>query len=255
MIRLKTLLAAASMAVASLTASAQAATFDNTDAATITMSGGIELGDEQKFLSALRYAPNFRKLVVNSPGGAILTAYLIAKGLRAGSYEVQVAMDGRCVSSCTLMMAAASERSAYSSSRIAVHSASTFENGERAPETDDDLATTARMARYMKDWGTPAVILGKMIGTPGETTTTLTDSDLREWNVRIIDAGYTPPPTYTPPVAPTPAPVPAPEPRYTPPAEARTPGQRILRLGARFRGHADGAVLAFRRLRLAQQGE
>ena len=146
---------------------ALAATFANTDAATITMTGKIDLGDEQKFLAALRYAPNFRKLVVNSPGGSIFPAYLIGQGLRTGSYEVQVADNGECVSACTLLFAAAAERSAYSSSRIAVHSASTFEaDGTRKPETDDDLAVTARFARYMKDWGTPPVIIGKMMGRP-----------------------------------------------------------------------------------------
>ena len=108
---------------------ALAATFANTDAATITMIGEIDLGDEQKFEAALSYAPNFRKLVVHSPGGSILPAYLIGQGLHAGSYEVQVAHNGECVSACTLLFAAAGERSAYSSSRIAVHSASTFESG------------------------------------------------------------------------------------------------------------------------------
>ena len=39
------------------------------------------------------YAPNFRKLVVNSPGGSIHPAYLIGKGLQAGPYEVQVAVS------------------------------------------------------------------------------------------------------------------------------------------------------------------
>ena len=93
------------------------ATFANTDAATITMTGKIDHGDEQKFVAALGYAPNFRKLVVNSPGGSIKPAYLIGKGLRTGSYEVQVADNGECASACTLLLAAAAERSAYSSSR------------------------------------------------------------------------------------------------------------------------------------------
>jgi hypothetical protein len=174
---------------------ALAATFANTDAATITMTGQIDLGDEQKFLAALHYAPNFRKLVVNSPGGSISPAYLIGKGLRTGFYEVQVADNGECASACTLLLAAAAERSAYSSSHIAVHSASTPEaDGTRKPETDDDLAMTAKLAREMKDWGTPPVIIGKMIGTPGKGAATLTDSDLQAWNVRIIlRAG--PPPT------------------------------------------------------------
>jgi hypothetical protein len=62
--------------------------------------------------------------------------HLIGKGLQA------------------LLLAAAAENSAYSSSRIAVHSASTFEpDGTRRPETLDDLTATAIFARYMKDWG------------------------------------------------------------------------------------------------------
>jgi hypothetical protein len=179
---------------------ALAATFANTDAATITLTGKIDHGDEQKFVGALGYAPNFRKLVVNSPGGSILPAYLIGRGLRTGSYEVQVADNGECVSACTLLLAAAAERSAYGSSRIAVHSASTFEaDGTRKPETDDDLAVSAKLARHMTEWGTPAGIIGKMIGTPANKTTPLTDSDLQAWNVRILTARYSPPTPYTPP--------------------------------------------------------
>jgi hypothetical protein len=183
--------------------------------------------------AALSYAPNFRKLVVNSPGGSIHPAYLIGKGLQGGSYEVQVADNGECVSACTLLLAAAAERSAYNSSRIAVHSASTVEaDGTRKAETDDDLAVTARLARYMKDWGTPPVIIGKMIGTTGKEIATLTDSDLQAWNVRIIRAGYTPPPTYTRP------PPPYTPPTYTPspPADTRSKGQRIYDFALRSEG-------------------
>jgi hypothetical protein len=195
---------------------ALAATFANTDAATITLTGKIDHGDEQKFVGALGYAPNFRKLVVNSPGGSILPAYLIGRGLRTGSYEVQVADNGECVSACTLLLAAAAERSAYGSSRIAVHSASTFEaDGTRKPETDDDLAVSAKLARHMTEWGTPAGIIGKMIGTPANKTTPLTDSDLQAWNVRILTARYSPPTPYTPP------------PYEPPPADTRSKGQRI----------------------------
>jgi ATP-dependent protease ClpP protease subunit len=216
---------------------ALAATFANTDAATITMTGQIDLGDEQKFLAALRFAPNFRKLVVNSPGGSI-GAILIGKVLRTGSYEVQVADNGECVSACTLLLAAAAERSAYSSSRIAVHSASTFEaDGTRKPETDDDLAVTAKLARLLKDWGTPPVIIGKMMGTPGKEFETLTDSDLQAWNVRIIlTPPYTPPTPYTPP--PTPYPTPYTPPHYTPPppADTRSKGERIYDFVLRSEG-------------------
>jgi hypothetical protein len=106
-----------------------------------------------------------------------------------------------------------------------VHSASTFEpDGTRKPETVDDLTVTAIFARYMKDWGAPPVIIGKMIGTPGKETATLTDSDLQAWNVRIIRAGYTPPPTYTPPT-------------YTPsPAGTRSKGQLIYDFVLRSEG-------------------
>ena len=169
---------------------------------------------------------NFRKLVVNSPGGSILPAYLIGRGLRTGSYEVQVADNGECVSACTLLLAAAAERSAYSSSRIAVHSASTFDgmDGTRKPETDDDLAVTAKLARYMKDWGTPPVIIGKMMGTPGKDAATLTDSDLQAWNVRILTAGYAPTPPYTPP------------PYNLPPANKRPKGEAIYDFMLRSEG-------------------
>jgi hypothetical protein len=63
------------------------------------MSGKIDLDDEEKFGNALRYAPNFRKLVVNLPGGSIVPAIVIGKGLRTRSasrkppplYEVSAA--------------------------------------------------------------------------------------------------------------------------------------------------------------------
>ena len=188
---------------------ALAATFA-TDAATITMTGKIDVGDEQKFFAALSHAPNFRKLVVNSPGGSIVPAYLIGQFLHTGSYEVQVAHNGVCVSACTLPFAAAAERSAHNSSLIAVHSASRFApDGTRMPETVDDLTVTAIFARYLDEWGTPPVIIGKMMRTPGKETATLTDSDLRTWNVRIFPAS---PQNLAPPL---------------PPTDARSKGERI----------------------------
>ena len=190
------------------------------------MTGKIDHGDEQKFVVALGYAPNFRKLVVNSPGGSINPAYLIGKGLRTGSYEVQVADNGECASACTLLLAAAAERSAYSSSRIAVHSASTFAaDGTRKPETDDDLAVSAKLARHMTEWGTPAVIIGKGGHAP---------DGQRPSGVERPDppARYTPPPPYTPP------PTPYTPPPYTPPppADSGTKGERIYDFVLRSEG-------------------
>ena len=106
-----------------------------------------------------------------------------------------------------------------------MHSASTFEpDGTRKPETVDDLAVTARFARYLKDWGTPPVIIGKMMGTPGKETATLTDSDLQAWNVRILTAGSLR-------RRPTPR-----RPTPPPPADTRSKGQRIYDFALRSEG-------------------
>ena len=43
-------------------------------------------------------------------------------------------------------------------------------DGSRKPETDDDLAVTRKVARSMKEWGTPPVIIGKMIVRPARTS-------------------------------------------------------------------------------------
>ena len=71
-----------------------------------------------------------------------------------------------------------------------------------------------------------------MVGTPGKETATLTDSDLQAWNVRIIRAGYTPPPTYTPPPPPYTPPTLTP----SPPADIRSKGQRIYDFALRSEG-------------------
>ena len=219
---------------------ALAATFANTDAATITIAGRIDQGDEQKFFAARGYAPNFRKLVVNSPGGSILPAIIIGKGLRTSSYEVQVAESGECGSACTLLLAAAAERSAYSSSRIAVHSASTFEaDGTRKPETDDDLAVSAKLARHMTEWGTPAVIIGKMIGTgqrPSDVERTDPLGPLHSASALHPAANA----LHSAAVHPTAA-----AGRYA------LEGPAHLRLRARLRGNADGEILRDHRIQLA----
>lgn len=121
--------------------------------------GPILTGDFTRFSAALNRARQTGRSIVllalNSRGGNVAEAILMASAIRSGRLAVAVPRGSQCASACFLMFTASAERLAGAGAMIGVHSAS--QNGA---ETDASLAVTTLMARDASALGVPPMVVG-----------------------------------------------------------------------------------------------
>lgn len=200
--------------------------------------GEIIQGDADRLRAALAAVGAGRSiaLVLDSPGGSVVEGERLAHMIRDNDIAVVIPNNGKCVSACFLLLAAALRRFAEADALVGVHSAS--ESGE---ETATSMAVTTAMARIAADFDVPPAILGKMVRTVPGRVEWLTHDDLRAMGVRILGepapAGPNPtpqqppqrqavivaPPQPMPQPSPQPAPQPAPQVAPRPPVYAPAP--------------------------------
>jgi hypothetical protein len=130
--------------------------------------GRIEPGDAAALRALLHKLPPGQRVasvVLNSPGGAVAEARVMARILNTATVPVVVPHDAVCASACFILFAAARHKVVEPGAMIGVHSASV--SGGR--ETGDTLGVTTLMAREVAAYGVPAEITGRMVTTqPGQ---------------------------------------------------------------------------------------
>jgi hypothetical protein len=84
------------------------------------------------------------------------------------------------------MFAAGEQRWHYSTSSIGVHSASSLDG---SPESTESMPVTTWTARLLKEYGMPASVIGRMVTTPGDQITYLTEADLAGFSTRVDAVG------------------------------------------------------------------
>ncbi len=175
----------------------------------IAGSGIVRLGDEERFLTALRAMPpktRLAGLALDSPGGDLEEGLRVAAAIHDAHVQTLVRNGAKCASACFIMFTAGSRMFADTSALVGVHSAS---YGGR--DTPDAQVATILMARRLSVYGVPDAILGKMVSAQPSQIWWLTRSDLESMRVDMT----------LPPIAEAP-PVPT-EPQAPPAAAALTP--------------------------------
>jgi len=181
----------------------------------VTAIGEIVEGDTgraadlvQKLVAATPTA-RVRVFVLDSPGGQIVEAEILAGLIRRLEAGVMVLSGSQCNSACFLLFAAGVPKVIAPDALIGVHSAS-----NEGQENLGSMAATTLMARDAADLDVPPQIVGKMVETPPNRVAWLTRDDLAQMDVKIMAPEAAPPPS-PPPVAfaaPVITPVPAPTP-------------------------------------------
>lgn len=199
----------------------------------VVARGPIVPGDDARLTDALAAVPKTARLfalAVDSPGGSVAEAELLAGIIRRQALPVVVPSNSTCASACFLLLAAAARRSAAIDALVGVHSAS--DDGQ---ETTASLAATTEMARYASQLGVPPLILGKMVQTTPGRVEWLTKSDLVSMGVVVFDdnTASQPPPAALSAMAPLPA---LPQ-NVRPPAPSQAPATAASRSFAQ--GNAD----------------
>lgn len=152
----------------------------------LSMSGEILPGDTEQALpwlirlSAGNIAP---RLFLNSPGGNVLEALMLANLIHKGGMPVFVQAGDMCASACFLLFAGSPSRHASPAAMIGVHSASI--DGD---EDDSSLSMDTALAREARAFGVPPDVIGKMVTTEPSDMAWLTADELHEMDVHTIDA-------------------------------------------------------------------
>lgn len=150
----------------------------------IVATGIIGPGDALRLLQLLRGRPGDRPVVLmlDSEGGDnVVEADNLAIIVNSHVAAVLVGPGATCTATCVLVLAAARERGAYSSSRIGVRSV-----GFGRPGAAEDGHATMRFVREMARVGVPTSIIGRMVTTPPNSMAWLTAAELRSMGVHIL---------------------------------------------------------------------
>lgn len=124
--------------------------------ASLVLLGAIGPGAASRFDAATKALKPGDVVFVSSPGGLVGQAMGIGRTLRSRGLSVVVGQPngalrpGRCVSSCTFVLAAGVSRTVVPGSVIGVHAISAVD-GEGTAEGRDRVETT--VARYLGDMG------------------------------------------------------------------------------------------------------
>lgn len=143
----------------------------------IIMTGEIFAGDDAKLANVLQYRAQ-RGLVtevlsLHSGGGRLLPASTMAHLIRSLNIATSVPADAECSSACMLIFAGGAYRYVWRGGHLGVHSASL--------DGADNLQDTTILAREMAAYGAPPAVTGKLVTTPSDDISWLTESDIAGW--------------------------------------------------------------------------
>ena len=141
------------------------------------LDGKIIAGDAKSFddllQSAMATGRNVVGLRLNSPGGLVGEAAMIARSVSIKGIDVAVLPGRKCSSACFLIFAEGRQKYFSLSARIGVHGASI--GGQ---ETTGTEATTLTMARAISKLHVPPSVIAKMVTTPPTDMAWLTPDEL-----------------------------------------------------------------------------
>ena len=136
----------------------------------LTAEGSIEPGAASRFEAEIEARGEYVKTVsLNSPGGALDDAMVMAKIVRERGIATEIADGALCASSCPLFFAGGVTRTAGAEAAVGVHQfyAATASATEPAQAMSDAQATTARISRHLAEMGVdPALWLHALVTPP-----------------------------------------------------------------------------------------
>jgi hypothetical protein len=159
--------------------------------ATIRITGEIERGDADRYLSIWkmlreRYShPAIAVVSLNSLGGVALEAATLAGYIRATAASTMVTARSTCASACVLMLLAGRAKIVISGTRVGVHSAVSD-----AGETIGARAFTTDLARAYADFGLASDVIGRVVTTTPGSVYWLTEDDLRRSGVGVLPPNW-----------------------------------------------------------------
>ena len=183
----------------------------------IRLDGEIVIGSALDFRRALQAAPSTNTLLLNSPGGLVAIALLIADDVNQRKIATVVPAESGCFSACALIFFAGPSRTAIG--KLGVHQISSD-----APDLASAQLTISDIIDMLNRFGTPTDVLTTMFRTPASDIHVFTADEIRRFGINRITGA----PVQATADASTPAPVPASAPPQ--PASVKPPRDKLAEL-------------------------
>jgi hypothetical protein len=145
--------------------------------------GAITPGTAERFKAEIdKRGAYVKTVVVSSPGGSVHDALAMGKLIREKGLATRVESDGLCASSCPLVFAGGTERSAGKGAAIGVHQVIAF--GGPGMSASDGMnhvqKISATCQRYLTDMGVDTQVWTHAMETPPEEIFYFTDKEMAD---------------------------------------------------------------------------
>lgn len=152
----------------------------------LAATGSIEPGTAARFAAEIEARGEYvRTVSLNSPGGALDDAMLMAKLVRERGLDTNVADGAICASSCPLLFAGGEHRAAGKEAAIGLHQfyAAGGSDSGSAQAMADAQATTARISRHLADMGVDPALWLHALDTPPQALYYLSAEELAKYRL------------------------------------------------------------------------
>ncbi|PWE52788.1 hypothetical protein DEM27_28720 [Metarhizobium album] len=141
----------------------------------IMLDGPIDERSALAFKRVMRAAPEATVLLLNSPGGSVHMALLIADDVHARGMATIVPQAGSCDSACAFVFLAGNIR--YVIGRLGVHQIYGIDSVSDAQTSLSDIIET------LNSYGVRSGVITTMLRTPPEAMHYFTKEELMKWNI------------------------------------------------------------------------
>ena len=150
----------------------------------MSLTGAIEPGDGERFLTQLRLAAEPPEVVfLNSPGGSVSDALTIGRALRGEGLAVAMSDGDICLSACPYVLAGGLPREIPEGAAVGVHQHS-FGESVVLPAflaVEDIQRGQAEVLEHLVEMGIDLRVMGPAMRTPADEIYVLLPEELVEW--------------------------------------------------------------------------
>lgn len=155
----------------------------------MSAEGSIDVGAARRLASELEERGEYvRVLSLNSPGGSLDDAMAMARLVRERGIATEVSSGALCASSCPLVLAGGTTRSAGDKAAVGLHQFYAAADSATGPAQamSDAQATAARIGRYLIEMDVDAALWLHALDTPPQALYYLTPEEMRRY--RLVNA-------------------------------------------------------------------
>jgi hypothetical protein len=156
----------------------------------IVLNGEIDIGSALNFRRALQAAPNAKLLTLNSPGGTVQMALLIADDVHERGMSTYITKESGCLSACALIFLAGVER--QTDGTLGVHQISS-DSGDLVSAQ----LSISDILDVLNRFGTPIEVMTWMFKTPPNDMHVFTADEIESYKINRKRQGLAPTPSQT----------------------------------------------------------